>query len=232
MTRMNQFRRRIAAVGLMTALAATGCSSTDEGGDAAPETSPAAAGSEVSVVQPGRPGESATPVDPEDVLPEREWNHSDIAFMQMMVPHHAQALEMSRLAATRAEDERVKSLARRIQAAQGPEIIAMGAWLAERDIDVPKASEDADSYDHGKHGHTAMAGMLTHEQMDELKASRGRRFDRLFLQGMIAHHQGAVDMAQTTARDGVDVVVAEITADVAVGQSAEIERMRDLLEQI
>jgi len=230
--RTNHLPSRIAALGLVTALAATGCSSSDSGSDGATGTSAAAAGAEVSVVQPGRPGESATPVDPDDVLPEREWNHSDIAFMQMMVPHHAQALEMSRLAATRADDERVKSLARRIQAAQGPEIITMGAWLAERNIDVPKASEDADSYDHGEHGHTPMVGMLTHEQMDELEAARGRRFDRLFLRGMIAHHQGAVDMAQTTARDGVDVQVAEITADVAVGQSAEIERMRELLEQI
>jgi uncharacterized protein (DUF305 family) len=221
---------QLAALALAGALLTAGCDTAQgdqdrAAGSAAPEAS-------VTVLQPGRPGEGAATVDPEEVRTEREWNHADVAFMQMMIPHHAQALEMSRLADTRADDERVKALARRIQGAQGPEIMTMAAWLDVRNIDVPKAAEDPSSYDHGAHGHTGMAGMLTESQMAELEAANGTRFDRLFLKGMISHHRGAVEMAQTTATEGVDLQVAEMAADVAVGQAAEIQRMRDLLSEL
>jgi uncharacterized protein (DUF305 family) len=221
---------QLAALALAGALLTAGCDTAQgdqdrAAGSAAPEAS-------VTVLQPGRPGEGAATVDPEEVRTEREWNHADVAFMQMMIPHHAQALEMSRLADTRAHDERVKALARRIQGAQGPEIMTMAAWLDVRNIDVPKAAEDPSSYDHGAHGHSEMAGMLTESQMAELEAANGTRFDRLFLKGMISHHRGAVEMAQTTATEGVDLQVAEMAADVAVGQAAEIQRMRDLLSEL
>ena len=220
--------RRFAALGLATALATTGCSPAER--DAEPTQETRAAG--VKVLQPGRPGDPAATVDPEQVPNDAAWNHSDVAFVQMMIPHHAQALEMSRLARTRAEDPQVKALARRILAAQGPEILTMAAWLQERNIDVPKAGEDPAEYDHGEHGHTPMMGMLTDEQMHRLEASRGHRFDRLFLEGMIGHHRGAVDMAQAVAQDGADVRVSELSADVVAGQSAEIERMRQLLTEL
>jgi uncharacterized protein (DUF305 family) len=223
---------RLAALVLAAALGTTGCNAAqgdqEQAADATrnPESS-------LTVLQPGRPGEGAATVDPDEVrVGEREWNHADVAFMQMMIPHHAQALEMSRLASTRAEDEHVQALARRIQGAQGPEIMTMAAWLEARNIDVPKAGEDHSTYDHGAHGHSEMAGMLTEEQMAELEASRGRKFDRLFLQGMISHHRGAVEMAQTAASEGVDIQVAEMSADVATGQAAEIRRMRELLAEL
>jgi uncharacterized protein (DUF305 family) len=221
---------RLVALALASALLTAGCDAAQgdqdqAAGSAAPEAS-------VTVLQPGRPGEGAATVDPDEVRTEREWNHADVAFTQMMIPHHAQALEMSRLADTRAHDERVKSLARRIQGAQGPEIMSMAAWLDARNIDVPKAAEDPSSYDHGAHGHSEMAGMLTDEQMAQLEAADGRRFDQLFLKGMISHHRGAVKMAQTAATEGVDLQVAEMAADVAVGQAAEIQRMRELLSEL
>ena len=97
---------------------------------------------------------------------------------------------------------------------------------------MPKAGEDPSSYDHGEHGHMEMQGMLSREQLAELKAARGARFDRLFLRDMIGHHQGAVDMAQQVAVDGTDLQVSEIAADVNTGQAAEINRMRDLLSAL
>ncbi|HEX6246953.1 MAG TPA: DUF305 domain-containing protein [Nocardioidaceae bacterium] len=226
---MRSTRGSLAAVGLVAALAVTGCTNDSAGADPAPAGGAATPG-DVQVLQPGRPGEAASTVAPEDVAePDRQWNHADVAFVQMMIPHHAQALEMSRLAQTRAADDGVVAMARRIRGAQGPEIVAMAAWLETRNLDVPQAADDPEEFDHGGHGHTAMAGMLTAEQMDELKAARGQRFDRLFLEGMIAHHEGAVAMAETTSVDGVDLQVAEMAADVAAGQTAEIARMRDLL---
>jgi uncharacterized protein (DUF305 family) len=189
------------------------------------------AAADVTVLQPGRPGEPAPTVGPEQTLDEDEWNHADAAFMQMMVPHHGQALVMAQLAEVRAHSPAVQALARRIRGAQGPEIIMMAAWLDERGIDVPNAAEKPGD-DHGAHGHSGMQGMqgmLSEEEMEQLRSASGRRFDRLFLDGMIVHHQGAVDMAETVAREGVDVRVSEIAADVAAGQSAEIQRMRELL---
>lgn len=223
--------RRAAAVVLATAAVTSGCSAGGDASDPA-QTRAAAADTEVTVLQPGKPGEPAETVGPDQVPDEDPWNHSDIAFVQMMIPHHAQALEMSRPARTRASDPRVKALARRILAAQGPEILALSAWLQDRNIDVPKAGEDPGAYDHGEHGHMSMKGMLTDQQMHQLKAARGQRFDRLFLEYMIGHHHGAVDMAHTVGRDGSDIRVAEMSADVAVGQSAEIRRMRELLRDL
>ena len=190
------------------------------------------AAADVTVLQPGRPGEPAPTVGPEQTLDEDAWNHADVAFMQMMVPHHGQALVMARLAEVRADSPAVQALARRIRGAQGPEIIMMAAWLDQRGIDVPRAAEKPGGDDHGAHGHSGMPGMqgmLSEEEMEQLRSASGRRFDRLFLDGMIAHHQGAVDMAETVAREGVDIRVSEIAADVAASQSAEIQRMRELL---
>jgi uncharacterized protein (DUF305 family) len=185
------------------------------------------------VLQPGRPGEQARVVDqPEKVVPEDTWSHSDIAFMQMMIPHHGQALTMSRLAGTRAEDARVRTLAERIEAAQGPEIMMMAAWLEERGVDVPQADDDPAAFDHSAHGHNAMAGMLTAEEMDRLRTSGGREFDRLFLRGMIGHHRGALTMVDDWAPEGADVRVSELAADVAATQAAEILRMQDLLRSL
>lgn len=219
-----------AALGLALVLAASGCSS--EKGSAQAASQARAADRDVTYIMPGRPGEPATTVGPDELAQEQTWNHADVAFMQMMIPHHGQALEISRLARTRADDPRVASLARRILAAQGPEILTMAAWLQERSIDVPRADEDPAEYDHGAHGHGSMQGMLTDEQMRRLGSARGSRFDRLFLEGMIAHHEGAVAMAQDVRRDGADLRVSETAAEVVAGQSAEIERMRELLRQL
>jgi len=185
------------------------------------------------VVQPGRPGEGNRTVDPDDVADQPGTNDADVAFMQMMVPHHAQALEMSQLAQTRARDEQVVAMARRIEGAQGPEIVGMASWLESRGLEVPESMDDAmgagsDHGSHHAHGDTdvmAMRGMLTDRQMAELAQARGAEFDRLFIAGMIQHHEGAVAMARDEMEAGSDTVALELAADVAAGQQAEIGRL-------
>lgn len=217
----------LAALGLLTAC--TG--STDSG--QAEATEPTEDVGAVRVLQPGEPGEAAREVEePSDVVVDDSWNHADVMFMQMMIPHHAQALEMSKLAERRAKDRRVQVLAERIYAAQGPEIRVMSSWLAERDLEVPRAAEDASTHDHAQHGHAGMQGMLTKAQMQRLADSRGQQFDRLFLAGMIKHHQGAVAMVDEIVPDGTDIRVRELADDIAAGQTAEIARLQDVLDTL
>lgn len=234
-------RRAVATTAAALVLVTAGCSGSDDesgsgsGDGAGPDaasTPSTTTDPDVTILQPGRPGESASTLGPDDIPEDAEWNHADVAFMQMMIPHHAQALEMADLANERARSREVTSLARRIAGAQGPEIITMAAWLEQRNIDVPREGEDAEDFDHSEHGHSGMTGMLTPEQMTALAEAKGRRFDRLFLEGMIDHHQGAVDMANEVGTTGSDLQVAEMAADVATGQAAEIRRMRELLRDL
>ena len=215
-------RRGGVAAALLTLGLLGGCTSTE-----APPEDAQRSGTEV--IQPGRPGEEASAIDPGSVTVADPWNHADVAFMQMMIPHHAQALEMSRLAADRASSPQVRSLAERIEAAQGPEIMLMAAWLEERKMEVPRAADEPASYDHAQHGHDGMAGMLTRAEMNRLSKASGEAFDRLFLEGMIGHHEGALEMADNVAGSGEDLRVSELATDVSVGQAGEITRMEELL---
>lgn len=201
-----------------------GCSS------GTPEASgPAPRPDGVTTIQPGLPGEPARTGAAE--VPEVEANHADVAFMQMMLPHHAQAIEMAALAERHAVDPRVRRLAGRIKAAQGPEITFMAAWLERQGVEVPTAADDPGEFDHAAHGHGTMPGMLTDAQMQRLRDARGRAFDRLFLRHMIGHHAGAVEMAAVVAEEGSDLTVAEVAADVSVTQSTEIALMRQMLRR-
>lgn len=226
---------------LLVALSA--CAST---GDSEPSSSPSSPSSTAAsqradsasgtaargeIVQPGRPGEANRTLPPDTTLQAEKANEPDMMFVRMMVPHHAQALEMSALARTRAASDEVKALARRIEGAQGPEIQLMTTWLQSRGMDVPQDAGDLASHDghsdHEAHGRLmAMNGMLTGQQMKELARARGARFDRLFLAGMIQHHRGAIAMANVALRDGREVQAQELAADIATSQRAEIQRMR------
>lgn len=188
------------------------------------------AASSAPILQPGSPGEPTTTLDPDEAsVAPPQWSHADAAFAQMMIPHHGQALEMARLADERAADRAVKQLAARIEAAQGPEILALGAWLRDHELEVPTVDDDPADYDHGDHGHGAMTGMLTSEEMKALATARGAAFDRLFLTGMIQHHQGALEMVEDVAAEGTDTTMSEMAADIQAGQAAEIARMREML---
>ena len=208
--------------------ACTGDTADDSPAPAAASDAPSPS-LEGTLIQPGEPGEPAVTGGTPTVPEAPEYNHSDIAFVQMMIPHHAQALEMARLARRYAVGTSVRTLAARIRAAQGPEILTMSSWLEAQDVEVPKAGESAEEYDHGEHGHDPMRGMLTDAQMRRLAAARGAEFDRLFLRGMIQHHRGAIEMADAVAVGGSDLLVSELAADVKATQAAEIARMQDLL---
>ena len=218
----------VTGAALVTTAGCSGHDGDDDPGSAAAAADPSPS-FDGTLIQPGEPGEPAVTGGTPTAPPAPEFNHSDIAFVQMMIPHHAQALEMSRLARRYAVDDGVRTLAARIRAAQGPEILTMASWLEAEDVEVPQAGDAAGEYDHGEHGHDPMLGMLTDAQMRRLAAARGAEFDRLFLQGMIQHHQGAIEMADAVAVGGSAVLVSELAADVKATQAAEISRMRELL---
>lgn len=220
----SQSRPVLAVVALVAGLALSGCLEKEDSRQ--PEVS------SPEIIQPGGPGEDASTLAPGETAEHADAAHDDIAFMQMMIPHHAQALTMSKLARTRAESPAVKVMARRILAAQRPEILTMAAWLTDRNLAVPSAEDDPAEFDHGQHGHATMHGMLTDAQMRDLEAARGRDFDRLFLTGMIQHHEGAITMADLVATDGTDVQVTELANEIVIGQGAEIDRMQELLAEL
>ncbi|MFC7500452.1 DUF305 domain-containing protein, partial [Nocardioides sp. GCM10030258] len=209
----------------VAALSLSGCLEKENDAEPGASSSP-------RVVQPGGPGDDETTVDPGQVVKQSDVAHDDIAFMQMMIPHHAQALTMSKLARTRAESPAVKSIARRILAAQRPEILTMAAWLENKGVAVPSAKDDPADFDHGEHGHDTMHGMLTDAQLKALRNADGAEFDRLFLEGMIQHHEGAITMADAVATGGTDVQVTEIASEIVIGQGAEIDRMKALLAEL
>jgi uncharacterized protein (DUF305 family) len=141
-------------------------------------------------------------------------------FAQMMIVHHAQALEMADLATTRATTPEVVKLAATIYAAQQPEIDLMKSWL--KNWGASETSEHA--------GH--MTGLLSDEQMADLAAANGTDFDKLFLTGMIAHHEGAVAMASDELTNGVDANAVTLAMEIVNAQSTEIEYMKTLLGKL
>ena len=161
------------------------------------------------------------------------YSDADVDFMAGMIPHHAQAVIMAGWAPTHGARQDVAILCERIVVAQRDEIAMMREWLADRGLEVP----DATSTRHkmkmdGMVHEMLMPGMLTDEEMAALDKARGPEFDRLFLEGMIKHHQGAIDMVDKLfASYGAaqDETVFKFASDVYADQGIEIERMRDML---
>lgn len=198
-----------------------------------PEDDRTAARSEI--VQPGRPGEPMETLDPDTTVSSEPASLGDKLFVQMMVPHHAQALDMCELARTRARDEQVVAVARRIKGAQGPEILTLSSWLQSQGVEVPESMEDITGHEahHGHHGHEmTMPGMLTDREMRQLRSARGAEFDRLFLKRMIQHHQGAVVMADSELTTGREQMALEMAGEIQAGQAAEIQRLREVLARL
>ncbi|MEV0807683.1 DUF305 domain-containing protein [Micromonospora sp. NPDC050200] len=174
-----------------------------------------------AVIVPGRPGESAVARPAGEVrdTASPRYNSLDVWFVRMMIPHHQQALEMAELAEGRAGSPQVKAVADRIRGAQGPEIGMMRGWLSARGLPT-----EVPGHDHG-----AMRGMQSPEAIRRLADARGAEFDRLFVQMMTAHHQGAVTMATDLLSVGADQQLNEFANSVATEQSVEIGRMRELV---
>ncbi|MFI5804803.1 DUF305 domain-containing protein [Streptomyces sp. NPDC051561] len=214
------YRRRFAVTASLAAaalLALTAC-------DAAPEEEPKAKSAAGSVVAPGKPGERARTLSPEEArkeAPQDKPNSADFTYAEMMIAHHAQALVMTELVPARAFAEGVKQVAQRISAAQGPEIGAMKGW---------QTNNGADKRPKTPHDHASMAGMATEKQLAELRAAKGKAFDRLFLKLMITHHKGALTMAGDALNDGNDVAIEEMATELVAQQSVEINRMARMLQ--
>jgi len=229
--------RRLLATGSLAVVLAATAACTSDAGRSQTAADSAATVADGTVIQPRSPGEQARTLAPGASVPAADANDVDVEFVRMMIPHHAQAVEMGRLAETRARDPQVRSMARRIADAQRAEIAGMSGWLHSRGLEAP-AAEDGHG-DHGGHDDDGesgsddttamMPGMLSPAEMDRLAAAEGRRFDELYLRGMIRHHQGAVDMAGTVMDEGSDTVIGELATDISAGQTAEIDRLRDLL---
>lgn len=139
-----------------------------------------------------------------------------------MIPHHRQAIEMADLAPSRAESAEVKKLAADIKKAQGPETKTLSGWLTSWGEEVPAEG----AMDHSMHGG---GGMMTAEEMQQLKDSSGKAFDTAFMEMMIKHHEGAVEMAKTEQADGAYAPAKEMAGQIITSQSAEIEQMNKLL---
>lgn len=209
---MRRFTRTHVTASLVItgALVLAGCSGDDPGsmtgmdhGSASPGTSPT---------------EGAT-------TPTGDHNAADVEFATGMIPHHRQAVEMADLALKKTTNTELKQLATAIKAAQDPEIQQMSGWLTSWGEMVPTPGM----------GHTMgdpMPGMMTEEEMAELDKANGTAFDRMFLQMMVKHHQGAVTMAKAEQTSGKDTRVIELAKKIEADQTREITTMNALLADL
>ncbi len=184
---------------------------------------------QVPIIQPGAPGDPVRELSAEEAIEiaNSSYSPADVTFMQDMIPHHHQAIEMAVLVAERTNRQELIDVAGRINVSQGDEIEFMQQWLRSRGERVPDPTEHE-----AMHTAHSMAGMATPEQMAELAASEATDFDRLFLKLMIPHHDGAVKMVEKLLEQpgsAYDSVLFEFVTDVTNDQAAEIERMNVLL---
>jgi uncharacterized protein (DUF305 family) len=196
----------------------------------------------VSIVQPGAPGQSNKTLTPETAsAAPRKPSEADIKFMQGMIMHHSQAVEMTELLRTRSRDKEVQALGKRISISQTDEMKFMKQWLTDRGLPLTEhgsmdmAGMDMAGMDHMDMGSMPMMpGMLTTEQMKALAAATGPAFDHLFLTGMIQHHTGALTMVKdlfASPGAGQDPQLFDFASDVDNTQQAEIDIMRHMLKE-
>lgn len=193
-----------------------------------------------NVVQPGAPGQPTRklPASTKGKLPPR--SAEDVEFMQGMIMHHGQAVVMTAMIEARTQNKAIRLIAAKISQSQSDEINFMKRWLETRGEKTAMpmnemAGMQMPGMDHSPHydAHSMMPGMLSPKQMEALKNSKGAEFDRLFLSGMIQHHEGALEMVVklfATAGAGQDAELFNFTTDVDTGQRAEIRIMQELLD--
>ena len=180
------------------------------------------------IIQPGPPGEPGRVISAQEAadLAGIQYSAGDVMFLQGMIPHHAQAMEMSALVEARTNREPVRLLAQRISLSQEDEISMMQDWLVERGLEAPAVDE------HHSADFELMPGMLSPQDIEQLEQSEGDEFDRLFLSFMIEHHEGALEMVDNLLdQQGAaqDPVLYAFTSDVTSDQGAEIDRMDAML---
>lgn len=194
------------------------------------------------VVQPGAPGKASKTLPPSTKAALPPLSQADVEFMQGMIMHHAQVIEMTALIDSHSENKELHLLGARISHSQSDEIKFMQRWLAVRGEPVSMPSEKMSGMDKNMDHdmsmpHSAMRlmpGMLTPEQMEALRKAKGSDFDRLFLSGMIQHHNGALTMVKDlfdSAGAGQDAELFNFATEVDTGQRAEIRIMQSMLER-
>ena len=198
------------------------------------------------MVQAGAPGEATRAYEGRSLadVEGAAYTEADVAFMQGMIHHHAQALEMTALIPDRTETPAIRQMGLRMEISQKDEIGLMERWLRDRGLEIPEwrpmvpgmpghEGMDHGAMDHGAMGHDMMPGMLTPDQMAQLEAAEGRDFDRLFLELMIQHHEGALTMVRDLYNSpgaAQESIVYHFASEVDADQGIEIRRMRELLE--
>lgn len=209
---------RTAFVTVMAIFALAACSEE-------PVREPSPVGTDAPVLVPGSPGAPARTATPGERVGQsaKPAVASDVRFAEAMIPHHRQALEMTSLVKDRTTTPVIHAFAGSIAAAQTPEIKAMTGWLAELGRSAPAGHA---------HDQAAGYGMASQEELNALRAAKGSAFDRMFLQLMTRHHEGAVKMAGEELAGGRDQRMRLLAKDVYSGQSIEIARMRKALESI
>jgi uncharacterized protein (DUF305 family) len=221
LTRDRRLGRTTAALAVLAlGLGLAGCTAEAEPeDDAAP------------VVQLGAPGQSNTTLSPEEAeaIDDPAYTAADVAFVQGMIPHHQQALEMTALVGDRADDPDLTTIAERIEVSQVAEIEQLEGWLTARGESVSGIHA---GHGDGEHG---MPGMLTPQEMTRLERASGRRFDELFLLGMIRHHEGAVLMVEsllTEGEGGQESEVFQLARHIGSDQQVEIAAMKRKLTEV
>jgi uncharacterized protein (DUF305 family) len=190
--------------------------------------------SKPAVVQPGAPGapSKTLPSSTHATLP--PWTAADVAFMQGMIHHHSQAVEMTAMISSHTQNKELRSLGARISSSQTDEIKFMQRWLAHRGESVPKPMAPMPGMEMPDDSMKLMPGMLTPEQMKALRNATGADFDHLFLVGMIQHHNGALTMVKdlfNTAGAGQDAELFNFATDADNTQRAEIRIMETMLKK-
>lgn len=185
------------------------------------------------VVQPGAPGAPSRTLPPSTSATLPPPSSADVQFMQGMILHHAQAVEMTALIPSHSENKSLRFLGERISRSQTDEIKFMQSWLAARVQAVPKPTRAMPGMDMSQEPMALMPGMLTPEQMEALRKSKGDDFDHLFLVGMIQHHNGALTMVKDlfeTAGAGQDAELFDFATDADNTQRVEIGIMQKMLQ--
>jgi len=177
------------------------------------------------------PGGSGAPSTKLNIPADAAFNATDVGFAQGMIPHHGQAVEMADLALATSSNPEIKKIAEQIKAAQSPEIEKMSGWLKSwnQTVPDPKMKMDA-TMEHP--GGMAMSGMMSEADMARLGNGTGTQFDRMFLEMMVLHHEGAVEMAKKEVADGKYQPTKDLAQAVIKGQEAEIIEMNAMLKSL
>lgn len=186
------------------------------------------------IVQPGAPGAPSKILPPSTRATLPPQSPADVEFMQGMIVHHAQAVEMTAMIPSHTANKKLRSLGARISSSQSDEIQLMKRWLAARGEPVLKAMTGMPGMDMPDKPPALMPGMLTPQQMEALRKAKGAQFDNLFLVGMIQHHNGALTMVKDlfdTAGAGQDAELFNFASDADNTQRAEIRIMQHMLKQ-